>query len=212
MSDDFGGNYRDWCRTQLGNLSPRHWAAFAASCAERQFGTYTYVSKVEPGLKPQVLRDAIDRGWAHAGGKSQGHADLERLKELTDVLIPDLDESTSAYASLILDAAGAASSLLAVCLNSRVDDAVEAGECARNAVDEWVLTTIDANPDGRLAPITVTPDERNRVRSHPLMLREMQQQQTDIAYLREHAVLGPQECLRLRRSWPNGVKSNLDLE
>jgi hypothetical protein len=152
----------------------------------------------------------------YASGNQLVRANLEVIKDKVDALIPNLDEDGSAYGSLVLDASAAASYLLSICLGGGVEDAIWAGECARNAVDEWILTAGDTRSDGRLTPITIRPEEQavlqKKVDSHRLMQREMRQQQMDIAYLREHGTLGPQECLRLRQSWSNGAKSNLDLE
>lgn len=203
-------------RAELEPLSVRHWAAFAASCAERQLGTYQFVSRVDPRLKPDVVRKAIECGWRFASGEVVSHIELNSLKSSVDQLIPDLDEDPSEFASLVLDAVGAASYLLAICLEGRVEDAVAAAECARNAVDERVLSVIHASPDGEPTPITIRPGEyetlQTSVDSHPLMQRELQKQRADVEYLQEHSSLSADDCLALRRSWPNGVKSNIDLE
>jgi hypothetical protein len=211
------GAYRKWCRKYLGLLTVRHWAAFAASCAARQFGTYLYVSKLETSRKPKIIQYAIALGWKYAAGEQIGRSDLENQKNQVDLLIPNLDEDSSAYSSLILDATGATSYLLDVCLNGNIDDAIFAGECALNAVDEWVLDLIlAAGKNDRPVPVTIKPGEfqalQQKVNLHPLMQREIQQQLTELTYLEKHATLGPHECDELQKLWKNGTKSNLDLE
>ena len=208
-------DYRGWCRAKLVPLSMRHRVAFAASCSERQFGTYVCISRDDSRLKPALIRRAIDRGWAVASGQIVITAELETVRQQIEPLIPNLDEDPPKHGSLVLDAAAAAAYLLNVCLTGSVDDAVWAGECARNAVDEWVVSSLTAI-NGSLTPVTIKPGEyqqlQARVESHPMMLREMQQQHDDIAYLYGHSQLGEKECAELRRSWPNGPRSNIDLE
>lgn len=217
MSDDLGGSYRDWCRAQLGNLSPRHLAAFAASSVERQFGTYMHVSREDSRLKPEIILRAIDCGWRFARGEQIPRRDLELLREQVELLVPNLDADPPKQGSLILDAAAAAAYLLDVCLSGRVEDAAWAGECARNAVDEWVMNSILAVPGGSApTPVTIKPGQyqelQSRVELHPLMLREMRHQRADLAYLRSHDSLTKDDCDELRRSWTNGPRSNIDLE
>jgi len=186
-------------------------------CAERQYGTYAYVSRQDSSLQPDVLRKAIDRCWAFIRGEKVSSDELADLKEAIDQLIPNLDEDMSGFASLVLDATATVSYLLNTCLASSVEDAAFAGECARNAVDEWIIGII-APSSGELPEniISISPQEvpglRASVDAHPMMVREMQQQEHDLTYLENHETLGADDCDYLRNAWSNRNKSNLDLE
>src|SRR5262249_18863550 len=145
------GGYREWCSAKLKGLLHRHRVAFAASCAERQFGTYTYVSRLDGRLKPDVIRRAIDSGWTFASGNSMDMNCVATLGNEVESLVPDLDDDPPPYGSLILDASAATAYLLRVCLSDQLVDAVWAGECARNAVDEWLMrkmfsATVEGEP------------------------------------------------------------------
>lgn len=210
-------SYRDRLKQRLTALSSRHRAAFAALCAERQYGTYAYVSRHEPSRQPDVLRKAIDRCWAFIRGEEVSSDELIALKEAIDQLIPNLDEDMSGFASLILNATATVSYLLNTCLTGSVEDAVFAGECARNAVDEWVSGMIAPSTEGLPENvISIAPHERPglwaSVDAHPMMVREMRQQEHDLTYLEHHETLGTDDCDYLRNAWPNRNKSNLDLE
>jgi hypothetical protein len=202
---------------RLAALSHRHRATFAALCAERQFATYAHVHRQDRSLQPDLLRNAIDRCWAFIRGVEVSSEELATLKETVDDLIPNLDEDMSGFASLILDAAATVSYLLSTCLTGSVQDAVYAGECARNAVDEWVTGIIA--PSIRGLPentVSIAPEEiptlRTSVDAHPLMVRELAQQEHDLMYLESHDTLGTADCDYLKNAWPNKTKSNLDLE
>jgi hypothetical protein len=141
-------DYRGRLMRRLASLSIRHRAAFAALCAERQYGTYAYASRDDPRLQPGVLRNAIDRCWTFVRGGEVASNELADLKEAVDQLVPNLDEDMSGFANLILDATAAVSYLLNVCLTGSNEDGAFAGECARNAVDEWVIGEIAPSCEG----------------------------------------------------------------
>jgi hypothetical protein len=210
-------DYRNLMMQRLVALPIRHRAAFAALCAERQYGTYVHASRHDSRLRPGVLKKAIDRCWAFVRGEEVSTNKMAELKEAVDGLIPNLNEDRSGFASLILDATGAVSYLLGVCLTGRAEDAECAAECARNAVDEWVIGIIAPLSEGLPASIiSVAPQDIPRlqaaVEAHPMMMREMQQQEDSLTYLDTHESLGPDEVDHLRNSWLNGNKSNIDLE
>lgn len=210
-------DYRNNIKRRLTPLPIRHRAAFAALCAERQFGTYIYTARQDSSLQPRVLRRAIDRCWEFVSGEEVSHSELESMKVAVDQLIPDLNEDMSGFASLILDAVAAVSYLLNTCLTGSIEDATAAGECARNAVDEWVIGIVaPCSEDLSGDIISVAPQEvlelQAKVDAHPMMLREMLQQEHDLTYLESHRILDANNCDYLRSAWPNCKKSNLDLE
>jgi hypothetical protein len=111
---------------------------------------------------------------------------------------------------LILDATAAAEGAIQSCLAETVGNALVAGECALNAVDEWV--------DRMLRPglVTTGPGEfqavQHNIDHHPLMVRELDQMRLIVAFLRKCPTLDKSRCAELRALWPNGSKSNIDLE
>jgi hypothetical protein len=211
-------DYRCRVLRRLAALSGRHRAAFAALCAERQYGTYAYVSRLDSSLRPDVLRKAIDRCWAFIRGEEISSDEWADLNEAINQLIPNLDvEYMSGYASLILDATAAVSYLLNTCITGSPQEAVFAGECARNAVDEWVTGIVAPKKEGLPEHIiSISPGElpalQALIDSHPIVVREMQQEEHDLTYLENHKTLTADDCDHLRNAWPNRGKSNLDLE
>lgn len=202
--------YLAWATPRLEKLSQRHRAAFAATVAERQVGTYTYFARQESRLKPDTLRLALDMVWDYAAGEKVLDSALNEAQQLVEPLIPDLDaDDAPDQAPLIVDAAGAVSYAVQACLSEDPRKARAAGYCTLDAVSTWV--------HGMLFPGVIKGhDEIRRARQaidqHPLMVREFQQMQREMDFLCDQQRVDKSVCSDLRRLWPNGRKSNLDLE
>jgi hypothetical protein len=203
-------DYIGWVAPRLARLSARHRAAFAAAAAERQYGTYQYLARKDARLRPEILREALDKVWAHAAGETIDTTILKDAQKLVEPLIPDLDDDDAPEeAPLILDAASAVSYALQACLSEDPKRAEAAGLCATSTVHYWV--------DGLLRPgLTVLKPEEIRsvqlsIDQHPFMVRELEQARLDMDFLAKRPEIGREACTELRALWPNGPKSNIDL-
>lgn len=210
-------SYRDRLRQRLTYLSSVHRAAFAAVCADRQYGTYLFASKYDSRLRPQLLRNAIDRCWAFVHGDPVSTEELTQLKKNVDELHPNLEQDMSSFASLILDATAAASYLIETCLTGNVECAAFAGECSRNAVDEWVLGELEASSGDSADQLIATAShevtrQQAAVDAHPLMVQEMRAQNYALDYLASRATIGIADTEHLRERCGNGTQGNIDLD
>jgi uncharacterized protein YjaG (DUF416 family) len=207
-------NYREQLESRLESFSPYQRMAFAALCAERQYGTYVFVSRQNNSLDPQLVRHGIDLCWAAAAGNDLSKTELLQVKEGIDELIPDLTVDMSEHASLVLDATATVSYAINVCLSGSVDDAIFASQCARNSVDEWVQTQVAPAKDNlNDTIISISPQEVEQLQAsvdaHPFMMREVQIQADALEYLSNYAQINEVNCKYLRGLC--GIKSNVGL-
>jgi uncharacterized protein YjaG (DUF416 family) len=203
--------YGSWVSQQLAELQARHRAAFAAAAAERQFGTYVHFARQDPRMSPDTLRIALDTVWAYAGGEVVTVAALEEAAKEVELLIPDLaDANAMSEAILVLDAAAAVQYAVRSCLTGKTNDAMAAGQCAKDAVHEWVDRTLRPG----LAAISSRAIEavQKSIDQHPLMVRELQSVRQALELLRQQPEIDRTVCSQLKRAWANGKKSNIDLE
>ena len=116
---------------RLAGASPRARALFAARVAERLFALYEYFAETSGQGDPGTLREALDAAW-RAVDADVPTAELERLQEAAEDLVPEEDDdwvTASGYAS---NAAAA----VAYALRTRLtDNPQEAAWAARQAYD-----------------------------------------------------------------------------
>lgn len=203
-------DYVAWATPRLERLSRRQRAAFAAAVAERQMGTYTCFARKDPRLKPHELRQALDIVWDYAAGEKATVLGLNDAQERIKGLIPNL-EATDApdQAPLIEDAVAAVFYAVQACLSDDPMNARAAGRCTLDAVATWVF--------GMLFPSGIEgTDEARRgqhtIDQHPLMVREFEQMQREMEFLRNQPTVDKSICSDLRQLWSNGTKSNIDLD
>ena len=199
---------------RLTSLPAVHRIAFAAYCAERQYGTYVFASRCNRGLDPAMLRYAIGLCWAAAAGDAVSEIELLNVKEEIDDLIPDLREDSSEHASLVLDATAAVSYAIGACLSESVDNAIYASRSARDAVDEWIHAQMATTSEAQAGDVSsIAPEDvehlQAAVDAHPLMKREMEMQHQVLEYLSAHSQIDQSDCSHIRGLV--GDKSNIDL-
>lgn len=204
-------DYVEWITPRLGRLSARHRAAFAAAAAERLFGTYRFLARKDSRLQPEVLRLALDRVWAYAAGEGVTDAALEDARQRVEPLIPDLNgPKPPEDAPLVLDATAAVAYAVESCLSGDPDNARAAGICARDSVHQWVDSLLRPGltilKHGEIRAVQRSIDE------HPLMVRELEHVQRVVEFLIGRAEIDRAACSQLRAMWPNGSKSNIDLQ
>jgi hypothetical protein len=137
--------------------------------------------------------------------------ELDEALQAVSQLVPDLDDNDAPQeAPLLLDVTAAAEYAVRSCLSGGVDDAVAAGQCARDAVHEWVDRTL--RPGMAAIDAQDIPAVQQGIDHHPLMVRELDQVRAIVSFLTARPVLDRTICLQIQALWPNGGKSNIDLE
>jgi uncharacterized protein YjaG (DUF416 family) len=200
-------DHRRWLTERLQELQPSHRAAFAASCAERLYGTYVFIARqpldARPAeMNPTLLRKALMEVWSFLASGEVRAEELEDLSQSVESIAPDLNEEGADLAQLALESVASVCYAVNACLSGQVEDAVYAGESAVNSVDFYLQSLL----------VDVEPDREEQViRSHRLMVRELKKQDSDLTYLKDIPILSAEACEFLRATWEHSPKSNIDL-
>jgi uncharacterized protein YjaG (DUF416 family) len=119
---------------RLAGASPRARALFAARVAERLYPLYEYFAESSGQGDRDALREALDAAW-QAVDSDVPTAELERLQEVAEELVPEEDDdwvTASGYAS---NAAAAVAYALRTRLTDNPQEAAWAGRQAYDTTD-----------------------------------------------------------------------------
>jgi uncharacterized protein YjaG (DUF416 family) len=176
---------------RLARLSPVHLAGFAASCSERLLPNYTAFSREEGWGDADTLRKALDQVWKCLEEHSLRNVDWDELIEECDPLLPDTEDFENPHVSAALDAGTAILSTLRCCKDGNPQHAVEAATYARDTV--YMAVNSDT------------------AETHPLMVRELEKQESDLELLESHPELSTAIVMQLRYTSPPNGRSNINL-
>jgi uncharacterized protein len=170
-------------RDKLFNLSPTHRIAFAASCAERLFPNYVAFSRDASWGNPQQLREALDAVWSHLLGNPLTPSAARKLIKQCEPFVPDTEEVRTDLVSDGLDAGVAILEALSSCIDDNPEHAVDASIAATDTVDRHIQ--IAEGLDYMVMDFEERKAIEERIAKHPLMLREIKKQESDLQLL-EH--------------------------
>jgi uncharacterized protein YjaG (DUF416 family) len=160
----------------LATLSHAHRVAFCAAVCERLVPNYVRFAREERWGNPTLLREALDIVWHCALGARSGSDELRVLAERSEEAAPEPAEFESDLASAALDAANAVAASLRCCQDGDVERCIEVATYARDTVDMYVQIRESMDQDD--------PGLERRIADHPLMVREMGKQSSDLEMLR----------------------------
>src|SRR5262249_693934 len=170
-------------RDKLFNLSPTHRIAFAASCAERLFPNYIGFSRNANWGNPQQLRDALDAVWSHLLGNPLTPSAARKLIKQCEPFVPDTEEVQADLVSDGLDAGAAVLETLSSCIDDNPQHAIDASISATDTVDRHIQIVEGLDYTVMYFEERIAIEER--IAKHPLMLREIKKQESDLQLL-EH--------------------------
>lgn len=190
---------------ELQQLPHSHRLAFAASCCERAYPNYvTFFQRARWG-GPAVLRAALNGIWDFIEGSTRALDDLGELEQKCESVTPDLDDFSTSDIDVLAGAAQEAAFmvrlLLQFCRDNRLSYAVRITTFARDTIDMYVqvVEKLDA----------ADPGLNEKVAQHPLMLQEIQQQESDLVKLTQIKTRG--ELQEFRRYATHPERSNIGL-
>ena len=127
---------------------------------------------------------------------------MESVTAACESVAPDSEDCDSLYVSFAQDACFAVCGLLDFLLENKIDKVVQAAAYAIDSVDLFVQEIEGMAPDD--------PELEQKILTHRLMLRELSQQEKDLAEIEQATVALTSHFLAsLRQSWDNEGRSNL---
>ncbi len=188
---------------ELLRLSHSHQLAFAASCCERAYPSYVAFNRNEGWGDPAPLRRALYHVWSIVDGQPVRADEVSVLREQCQSVIPDSDDFGSMEATAGPEAGFSIMILLEYCTDPNPRHAVRISTFARDTIDMAVQLRRELNPDDR--------DLEQKILRDPLMQREFNKQEQDIAQLKGHPVLDDGFVARFRAEATDGGQSNTGL-
>lgn len=190
-------------RSRLEKLDRRRQLAFGAACCERLLPNYEAFQMDASWGKFNAIRHALDLVWSHLRGVLVTNRGITQAIASCESVAPVSDVSDSVYVAAAQDACFAVCSLLDYMAEPDVNRIVQAATYATDSVDLYVqeIENMASND----------PDREANILAHRLMQRELLQQEHDLEAVERGVAIDEAFLMKLRFSWDNGGKSNLDL-
>lgn len=183
-------------RTRLSRLQATHRIAFAASCCERLLPNYQAFAEVEHWGNPDLLRQALDEVWSFLKGEPLTEQHARALVQAIEPVVPDMDDYSSLYASLAIEAASAVVCTLEALPDGDVQQIVWVARSTVNSLLEYLDTVNDPNTGVR----SEDPQFTQWLWQAPLMVGELKKQQDDLDALSSRRALDASFLDELRQS------------
>lgn len=188
---------------RLSMLDNPHQLAFGAACCERMLPNYVAFQKDTGWGDVTPIRDALDAIWSHLVGDLVDFQNVKRFIKSCEVVAPSSDNFESLYVTAAQDACFAVCSLLDFVEVGGVNKIVQAATYATDSIDLYVQEIEGMDPND--------PGLEQQIRDHRFMQRELEQQERDLEAIEEAAIINPSFLEKLKNSWKNDGRSNLDL-
>jgi uncharacterized protein YjaG (DUF416 family) len=189
-------------RRDLDQLSRLHRVAFAATCCERLLPNYAAFSREVHWGEPAMLRGAVDYIWDVLGGGPLDRAEVDRLIERCDIVIPDTENFDTSAVSAALDAGTAVTETLRSLLDGDTDRVVDIASVCRDTVDMYIQDRDQMNYNN-------DPSFEQKIAQDPLMTLELARQSAILSELMGAPALNSALLQRLREKSADGGRSNI---
>ena len=190
---------------RLQELPHSHRLAFAASCCERAYPNYVIFFQRARWGGPAVLRTSLNRVWDFIEGSARALDDIGELEQKFESVTPDLDDFSTSDIDVQAGAAQKAAFMVRLLLQFYRDDqlsyAVRTTTFARDTIDMYVQVIEKLDP--------ADPQLDGKIARHPLMLQEIQKQESDL--LKLTGMKTRAELQEFRRYATNPEQSNIGL-
>lgn len=188
---------------RLEKLDSRRQLAFGAACCERLLPNYKAFQEDTGWGSISPIQDALNLVWSFVSGQQPSFGDVKYVLDECESVGPDSDDFESLRTGFAQDACFAVCSLLDYLLNSNPERIVQAATYATDSVDLFVQELEKMAPND--------PELEQKILAHPLMQRELAQQEKELQMIEQASSLSPKFLKQLRGAWDNNGKSNLDL-
>lgn len=190
---------------RLQALPHSHRLAFAASCCERAYPNYVIFFQRAHWGGPGTLRKSLDRVWDSMDGSIKALDDVVELEQKCESVTPDLDDFSTAdidvQAGAAQEAAFMVRLLLQFCRDNQLSYALRIARFAQDTIDMYVQVLEGLDPADRQL--------NEKIAQHPLMLREIRTQESDLLRLSQAKTRADLQSFRKYATSPK--RSNIGL-
>lgn len=190
-------------KKRLRRLDSKRQLAFGAVCCERMLPNYLAFQQDAGWGDLTPVRKALDCVWASLYGQPLNSQEIRKVTASCEAAAPNSEDFVSLYVTSVQDACFAVCGLLEYLLESDVGKVVQAATYATDSVDLYVQEIENMVPND--------PQLEQKILTHPLMQRELAQQEKDLKAIELTPSLSHEFLDQLKASWNNNGKSNLDL-
>ena len=190
-------------KERLTKLNSKQQIAFGALCCERLLPNYLAFQQDSGWGNTSLVRNALDTVWSYVNEQPEHLLEIQKAVENCESAIPDSDDFDSLYVTSAQDACFAICSLLDYIVDNDLSKIVQAANCSTDSVDLYVQEIENMSPND--------PNLEQKILMHPLMQRELSQQESDIEAIAAVQSISPEFIGQRIASWNNNGKSNLDL-
>lgn len=190
-------------KKRLLSLDSKKRLLFGALCCERLIRNYIPFHEQASWGDVNILEVSLESMWSFLSGNS---LDTSKVKKLLDDCIqitPDSDEFEHPLLSVAQDACFAICNLLDYVLTGDTDNILHIATYATDSVDFYIhfVEKVDIS----------NPDREKIILKHPLMQRELAQQENSLRAIENSESSDSELAIHLRHFWDNDGKSNLNL-
>lgn len=188
---------------RLNKLADEKRLVFGALCCERLLPNYK-AFQLDTGYgNYELLRDALDIMWLHIFDKKMTFDQIKKTISFCESIVPDSENFDSIMTASAQDACFAICSLFDYLLKNDVRNIVQVATFATDSVDLYIQEI--ENMD------SADPELEDKILRHHLMQMELTQQENDLKFLEQASFIDEAILSKLKSSWNNNGKSNLDL-
>jgi len=190
--------------TRVAQLDANRQLGFGALCAERLLPNYRAFNRESGWGDASPVRAALDFVWRRVFGDAVNQDELRRHVALCEAAAPESGEHASLFATAAQDACFSVCCLLDFMQQNDVGKIVQVATYATDSVDLYVQEIEQMDP--------ADPELESRILNHPLMQRELQQQELDLREIERASSVEPTFWRERLSSWGQGGRSNLGIE
>jgi len=163
-------------REDLKLLDGKRRLAFGALCCERLLPNYLAFEKDAGWGDFASVRESLNYVWRYIFGEIKVLDEIAGAISSCELAAPSSDKFTSLYVTAAQDACFSVCSLLDCIVDEDVGKIVQVATYATDSIDLFIQETDRIDPND--------PDLEMKILAHPLMQRELERQESDIAALR----------------------------
>ena len=194
---------RETLKNRLLKLDDKKKLAFGAICCKRLLPNYLAFQRDENWGKFSDLQSVLDFIWSSCIEMPERSKSFSTMIETCELISPSSDDFESLYVTSAQEACFSVCSLLDYLYSHDIEHIIQVANYATDTVDLYVQEMEQF--------LAEDPNLEQKILAHPLMQRELMQQQDNLKYLENACPWNHNTLNKLKNSWNNNGKSNLDI-